>query len=90
MGTLRSRYAAQNAKTDRAHLRACIAAGVQGAATVVFGATARSWELFARYVIPEVKGLTKGLQQSFQQCVDDRETLMTQQIAALKKANEDV
>jgi limonene 1,2-monooxygenase len=48
----------------------------------------RSWELFARYVIPEINGFTRGLKASFDYTVKNRMELMTPQYAAIAKASE--
>ena len=50
--------------------------------------TWRSWELFARYVIPEVNGLAERLKASFAETVQERATLMAQQFAAIQKAKD--
>jgi limonene 1,2-monooxygenase len=51
-------------------------------------ATRRSWEMFARFVIPEINGLTRGLKASFDQTCANRAMLMSQQFAAIQKAKD--
>ena len=44
----------------------------------------RSWDLMARYVIPEVNGLTIRLRESFDELVANRAAYMSKQLAAME------
>lgn len=44
----------------------------------------RSWELFARYVIPEINGLTTGLKSAFDEITANRAELLGRQFAAIQ------
>jgi limonene 1,2-monooxygenase len=47
-------------------------------------ATKRSWELFARYVIPEINGLAAGLKTAFDLNTANRAELLGRQFAAIQ------
>jgi limonene 1,2-monooxygenase len=47
-------------------------------------ATRRSWELFARYVIPEINGLAAGLKTAFDLNTANRAELLGRQFAAIQ------
>ena len=47
-------------------------------------ATLRSWELFARYVIPELNGYTRNQKASADYLADHKQELMTGRVASIK------
>jgi limonene 1,2-monooxygenase len=47
-------------------------------------ATLRSWELFARYVVPEVNGYTRNLRASADYMAEHRESLMAGRVASIR------
>jgi limonene 1,2-monooxygenase len=47
-------------------------------------ATLRSWELFARYVSPELNGYTRNQQASADYLADHKQELMTGRVASIK------